>query len=176
LAIAAAAVVVVCMAVVVVVTDRPNGAGGTGGSAVDSPMPDVSGPSLSDAGTIRLRRYAGSVLVVHFWASWCTACKREAPDLANLYRTFGQRGVRFVGVDYEDRQSAAVDFARSYGIAFPSLLDPNGRVGNAFAVMGLPDTFIVSPDGRIEYAVTGALDPSAFTAALRSALRSRRLA
>jgi cytochrome c biogenesis protein CcmG, thiol:disulfide interchange protein DsbE len=138
---------------------------------MDLPAPSFDGPMLLGSGQARIDVNAGSVTVVSFWASWCTECRSEAPQLDALWRSFRQRGVRFVGVDYEDQMSAAVQFARSNGIEYPTVRDPNGRVGDAYGIFGLPTTFIVSSEGRIRYQITGALDVAAFTAELRTLTR-----
>jgi cytochrome c biogenesis protein CcmG/thiol:disulfide interchange protein DsbE len=135
---------------------------------VDRPSPAFTRPLLSERGSLSLRRYEGHVVVVNFWASWCTACRSEASQLESVWRAFRGRGVRFVGVDYQDDRGAAIDFARSLGMSYPSVLDTDGRVGGDFGIFGLPTTYIIGPDTRIRYVVNGGIRATSFRVALES--------
>lgn len=139
---------------------------------VDRPAPAFAQPLLSKPGSLSLARYAGKVVVVNFWASWCTACRSETSDLESLWRTYGQRGVQVVGVDYNDRRAAAIDFVRAHGMSYPSVFDPNGTVGDAYGIFGLPTTFIIGSDNRIHYVVHGKIQLVSFTTALESVWRT----
>jgi cytochrome c biogenesis protein CcmG/thiol:disulfide interchange protein DsbE len=139
--------------------------------SVDRPAPAFSQPLLSGHGSLSLRRYDGEVVVVNFWASSCTACRLEVPQLDGLWRAYGGRGVRFVGVDYQDGRAAAVNFSRSLGMGYPSVFDPSGRVGNDYGIFGLPTTYIIAPDDRIRYVVYGRINPASFRVALESLLK-----
>ncbi|MGZ4153101.1 MAG: TlpA family protein disulfide reductase, partial [Actinomycetota bacterium] len=92
----------------------------------------------------------------------------EASSLATFARSFGGDGVRFVGVDYEDRPGAAMTATRSFALPYPSVADADGSVGDAFGIMGLPTTYVIDAAGRIRYEVPGRLDPGSFRTALRA--------
>lgn len=138
--------------------------------AVDRPAPAFTQPLLAGHGSLSLRRYEGEVVVVNFWASSCTACRSEVPLLDGLWRAYRERGVQFVGVDYRDGRSAAIDFARSLGMSYPSVFDPSGRVGSDYGIFGLPTTFIIATVDRIRYVVYGRIRPASFRIALESLL------
>jgi thiol-disulfide isomerase/thioredoxin len=134
--------------------------------AQDRPAPEVVAPLLGRAGTLSLGRERGSVVVVTFWSSWCRACRTEAPALDALWRGYAGPGVRFVGVDYEDRRSAALAAARAFGMRYPSVIDPNGSIGDAFGIYGLPTTYVIDAGQRIRYMVVGRVRPASFRPAL----------
>jgi cytochrome c biogenesis protein CcmG/thiol:disulfide interchange protein DsbE len=140
--------------------------------SVDRPAPGFTRPLVSEPGLLSLSRYSGKVVVVNFWASWCTACRSEASELESFWKSYRGYGIQIVGIDYEDRRNAAIAFARSHGMTYPSVFDPEGTVGDAYGIFGLPMTYIVGPGERIRYVVMGKIHVEAFRAALESMLRT----
>ncbi len=98
---------------------------------------------------VSLSSLRGQVVVVNFWASWCTDCRVEQPALASLWSSFRDRGVVLLGVSFQDPASSALEYLRSSGSSWPSLADPGSRTALAYGVTGVPETFVVAPDGRI---------------------------
>jgi thiol-disulfide isomerase/thioredoxin len=85
----------------------------------------VAGPSLADpAKTLALTDYAGRVVVLNVWGSWCGPCRTEAP---NLQFVAGQKDVAVLGIDVRDDAQAARDFTRSAGVTYDSISDYPGR-------------------------------------------------
>jgi peroxiredoxin len=138
--------------------------------AMDRAAPAFDQPVLLGRGSLDLGRYQGEVVVLNFWRTTCRACRTEVPELERLWQAYRSRGVGFVGVDYLDDEEAAIGFVRSYGMTYPSVVDPNGKMGDAYGVFGLPTTFIITPDQRIRFAVYGRIEPTTFRRALESAL------
>jgi cytochrome c biogenesis protein CcmG/thiol:disulfide interchange protein DsbE len=136
---------------------------------VDRLAPQFTLPLLSDDGSLGLGRDQG-VVVVNFWRSWCRPCRTEGRQLEALWSDYRARGVRFIGIDYRDDRSAAIDFVRSLGLTYPSVRDPDGTVGDDFGIFGLPTTFIVGTDGRMRYQVTGRVHTQSFRVALESVI------
>jgi cytochrome c biogenesis protein CcmG/thiol:disulfide interchange protein DsbE len=91
----------------------------------------------------------GAPVVLNFWSTWCQPCRVEHPHLQQAAQVYGARGVRFFGVLYNDTPEAARPFLARNGSLFPTLLDPSQRVAIDFGVAGVPETFILHPDGRI---------------------------
>jgi cytochrome c biogenesis protein CcmG, thiol:disulfide interchange protein DsbE len=138
--------------------------------AVDRTAPSFTRPLLGGHGTFGLGEQGGRVVVVNFWASWCRPCRLEAPTLASLARVYADRGVRFVGVNYEDPPRFALAAASRFGLPYPSVTDPHGSLGDAFGIVGLPTTFVIGADGRIRYVVSGRVDTPSFRSALETVL------
>jgi peroxiredoxin len=118
------------------------------------PAPEFREPALG-GGTIDSRDYAGKVVVVNFWASWCGPCRREAPALQLLWEEYRDRGVQFLGVNFRDDPAAARAYEEEFGITYPSVSDPSGKVAFEFQVLALPTTFVIGQDGWIAYHLTG---------------------
>jgi peroxiredoxin len=110
-----------------------------------------------DGASDALDRYRGHVVLMNLWASWCTPCREEMPDLERLFVAERGHGLVVLGIDQGESRDAAAGFARTHSVTFPILLDQDQRYGRAYAAVGLPTTIIVDPDGRIAKGVDGAL-------------------
>ncbi|MGH3774301.1 MAG: TlpA disulfide reductase family protein [Pseudonocardiaceae bacterium] len=102
---------------------------------------DLSGDSLTEPGTtVSLDRYRSQVVVLNVWGSWCGPCRSEAADLVQVAdATAGQR-VQFIGIDVRDSRQAGADFARDFGLTYPSIFDPPGRT--LLALRGIPRSVV----------------------------------
>lgn len=114
----------------------------------------------------------GRTTIVNVWASWCAPCRQEHPVLMDLAR---EGGARVVGINYKDNPENARRFLGALGNPFAAVgVDANGRTAIDWGVYGVPETFIVGPDGTIRYKHVGPLTPEtlpAFREALRTAGR-----
>jgi len=90
----------------------------------------------------------GKPAIVHFWASWCDPCIKEAREFPKLATQLGDRA-SLVGVDFSDDAAGAKAFVRKFGWTFPVLVDAAGTAGERDGVVGLPTTLILDSDGRI---------------------------
>jgi cytochrome c biogenesis protein CcmG, thiol:disulfide interchange protein DsbE len=135
------------------------------------PLPGLSQagqpvPGLSDADL------KGRVTVVNVWASWCVPCRQEHPALVELAKN---PAVRVVGINYKDNPENARRFLGSLGNPFAAVgIDPNGRAAIDWGVYGVPETFVVGPDGTIRHKHIGPLRPEqmrAFLDQVRGAAR-----
>jgi thiol-disulfide isomerase/thioredoxin len=102
---------------------------------------DISGESLTEPGTtVSLARYAGQVVVLNVWGSWCGPCRSEATDLVRVATATADQGVRLIGINVRDARSAGADFAHDFGLTYPSIFDPPGRT--LFALAGIPRSVV----------------------------------
>jgi thiol-disulfide isomerase/thioredoxin len=120
----------------------------------DRPAPSFALPALDGPATISVGAPTGGVTVLNFWASWCTACRAEAPDLQQM-STEHPSGIRFVGVDVGDRSVDARSFERRFGITYPSGVDTHLAVASRYGIFGLPFTFVIDGSGRIRAEIAG---------------------
>jgi len=112
------------------------------------PAPDFS-TALFNGGTFRLADQRGQVVVVNFWASWCPPCRTEAPVLERAWQRHRGQGIQFIGLDVWDTDSDARSFMSQYGTDYPNGPDNAGHAAINYGVTGLPETFIIRPDGTI---------------------------
>ena len=124
------------------------------GLAVDGrPVPGLSSADLK-----------GQVTVVNVFASWCAPCQIEHPMLMRLAQ---ERDVRLVGIDYKDPGDAGRRWLERNGVPFAAVgADPTGRAGIDLGVYGVPETFIVGPDGVIRDKLVGILTPETYASVL----------
>ncbi len=134
--------------------------------ADDRPAPAFAMPALRGSGTIALEEYTGKVVALNFWASWCAPCRQEAPGLQDTWQDYRSRGVQFLGVDYRDDRAAARAFQGEFGITYPSVYDPAGKLAYDYGLIGLPTTFIIDREGRIAYQFVGYTDATLLKSAL----------
>jgi cytochrome c biogenesis protein CcmG/thiol:disulfide interchange protein DsbE len=130
-------------------------------------------PALADARqTIRLAALRGHPVVLNFWASWCPPCRAEAGALEAASRQYDNRGVVFVGIDAQtDIWADSLRFVRQHGITYAVGRDVTGAVARAYRVPGLPTTYFIGADGRVQGpAVTGGFTGSDGAADLRSGI------
>jgi thiol-disulfide isomerase/thioredoxin len=121
----------------------------------------VSGTTL-DGKALSLKQYAGKVVVLNVWGSWCAPCRREARALAGAARQLGTTDVQFVGVNTKDSSpDQGLAFDRRYDVPYPSFYDPAGRTLLAFKgtlnPSAIPSTVVLDAKGRVAASILGAL-------------------
>lgn len=136
---------------------------------VGKPLPDVALPSLDDGQTKRLRELAGGrEVLVNFFASWCVPCEVEHPQL----RALQAEGVPIIGVAWKDEPDKAKGFLSRLGDPFVArLVDRDATAGVEFGVSGVPETYLVGPDGRILAKHAAPLTPADAEALLEAGRR-----
>jgi cytochrome c biogenesis protein CcmG/thiol:disulfide interchange protein DsbE len=141
------------------------------GALEAEPAPTFSLRRLGDGGEFAMEAMRGQVVVVNFWASWCVPCRQEHPALVRAWERYRERGVVFVGVSFEDTEEAALAYAAEQEGDWPLVSDPGARTAIDFGVFGVPETFVVAPDGMIVARRIGAVSYDWLTAEIDSALR-----
>lgn len=106
--------------------------------------------------TVDLSALRGNVVVLNFWASWCVACRDEHEPLSRVARAYEGRPVRFFGVVYNDSPENAREWIEAMGgQSYSALIDPDSRTAIDYGLYGVPETFIIGPDGRVRHKIIG---------------------
>ena len=114
------------------------------------PAPDFTLKS-NNGRNIRLAEQQGNVVMLNFWASWCSPCRQEMPHLIDLSEKFSPLGFQLMGVNVDEDPLAAERAINDLQIAFPVLFDADNRIADLFSVDAMPTTIIIDKDGNIRH-------------------------
>ena len=157
LVIAAAVGVIFAGLIVILATRDPATTRLARSPLLGKPAPDVAGRTV-DGSSFRLVDLRGRWVLVNFFATWCVPCRQEHPDLIRFalrHEFAGDAAV--VGVVYDDDAGAVRRFRTKQGGDWPMVLDPSGRTALDFGVAGVPESFLISPDGFVAAKVVGGI-------------------
>ncbi len=106
-------------------------------------LTSLSGEKLSSSS------FAGKVVLLNFWASWCGPCVEEMPALEALYTRLKGRGFLVVAVGMNDEEVKLKEFSERLGLSFPILVDKDGVVSDMYKVSGVPESFLLDKEGKL---------------------------
>lgn len=138
---------------------------------IGQPAPAFHLPRLDAKGSIDLEDLGGQVVVVNYWASWCLPCREEHQAISEAWGRYRERGVVVLGVLFEDTAEGGLGFRDELGGDWPLATDPGSRTAIAYGVFGVPETFVIGPDGTITAKTTGAVTYEWLTDEIENALR-----
>ena len=98
---------------------------------------------------VRLSEHRGDVVVVSFWGSRCGQCRMQLGALDRSFKTYHSAGLQVFGVNVDDDQGGALEFAHTEALGFPLLLDPQKAVARAYLVDNLPMTVLIDRSGTV---------------------------
>jgi len=119
---------------------------------MDFSLKDLSGQEQN------LSSYAGKLVFLNFWATWCGPCRAEIPSMEELYLELRNEGLVIVAVNSQEAREQVAGFVENIGMSFPVLLDTDGRVGTAYSIRAIPTTYIIDPQGYILGRMVGTRD------------------
>ncbi len=151
-------------------------------SSMNSPSPMVGriAPNFRletlNGGFLDLQNLRGKTVILNFWASWCIPCRDEAPLLRAAQEKYGKKNLIVVGSIYNDTREKAQAFVTEFGLAYPNLIDPNGKNAVSYGVTGLPETFFINQFGVIVSKKIGPLEAADFEKRINQVLQSTQKA
>lgn len=121
---------------------------------IGDPAPLFELPALRSSirsQTGRLSDFRGDIVLLNFWASWCTPCKEEIPALETLYRKYRAEGVEVIGINIDKQKKNAERFLSNHPVTFTVLFDPEAKVIAAYLARAMPTSFLVDREGKIRW-------------------------
>ena len=122
-----------------------------------------------------MQKYAGKVVLVDFWASWCSPCRQSFPWMNEMQAKYGPKGFVVVGVNLDSKREDADKFLAQTPAKFTLAFDPKGDSPKTYAIKGMPTSVLIGADGKVIQQHSGFRDDERGTleAAIASALGSR---
>lgn len=117
-----------------------------------SDLPDLRKVGL---GGIMPERLAGRVVLLDFWASWCSPCKASFPVLNDLQKKFGSKGLVILAVNEDEDPATMQSFFKEHPVAFAILHDPSHKLVEIAAVESMPTSFLIDRSGKIRFMHNG---------------------
>lgn len=139
--------------------ELPQGRLPTTSEAAGQAAPDFEVPT-ADGSTFRLSDHLatdGRPVLLNLWASWCLPCRKEMPALDAAQKAHPE--VHFIGVAVRDRSEDALAFVEEIGATYQIGLDEASAVENAYAPLGMPETYLISPEGMMVRRLFGEMTP-----------------
>lgn len=135
--------------------------------------PEATGVDLN-GDPLALSDFAGQVVVLNVWASWCAPCRAEAGALEEVATQFDGKGVQFIGLNTRDSNAAAQAFIRNYGVTFPSLVDTDGRIqllfNDSLPPQAIPSTIVIDQQGKVAARALGTVTAATLRAMIEPLL------
>ena len=127
-----------------------------GNAAPDFTVADINGHKLT------LSDYRGKVVLLDFWATWCTPCREEIPHFVEMQEKYGPQGFQVVGISMDDDAKPVREFYQEYKLNYPVAVGDDKLADKFGGVFGLPINFVIDREGRIRSRHPGATDVSVF--------------
>ncbi len=134
--------------------------GSTGGG--DFTLNDLSGKEVS------LSDYTGKIVILNFWATWCSPCRQEIPDFVDVFDDYKNEDIQFLGISNEDVYTLR-NFVLKYDINYPILVDDEGIMNN-WGIKAIPTTFVIDREGKIIYKSVGMMTKAQLVNIIEDAL------
>lgn len=124
-----------------------------------------------DGKAVNSSDFAGKVVILDFWATWCPPCRAELPSLIALQKKYGDQGLVIIGVSLDQKgPSVVIPFAREHGINFPLVMGDEAIMEAFGGIEAIPTTFVIDREGRLVSRHVGVTSQAEFEAEIEPLL------
>jgi cytochrome c biogenesis protein CcmG, thiol:disulfide interchange protein DsbE len=109
-----------------------------------------------DGRTLTRSDFGGKLLVLHFWATWCSGCVEEIPSLEAFNQQYAPQGVVVVGVSMDKNADTYRRFLHDFNVSFPTARDASWDISTSYGTFQLPETYIIDRSGKVVQKVIAA--------------------
>ena len=128
---------------------------------VGRPLPGQTAPGFSSVDykgvPFTMSDYDGDILVLHFWATWCSQCVEEMAAFESVWRVYQNQDVQFVGVAMDDSLADVGGLANKLNISFPLIVDENDVVTSLYGITAVPETYVIDMQGNVAFLHIGSV-------------------
>ena len=117
---------------------------------VGQPAPEFTLPTLQQDQPTALKQFAGKVIYLDFWASWCAPCRTSFPLLNKMHEKLKAQGFEVVAINLDEDKAAAEKFLKEFPVSFTVLRDAKGEWADKFVVESMPTSFIIDKQGVVQ--------------------------
>ena len=117
---------------------------------VGQPVPALNLPSFQQNTPTALSQFAGKVVYLDFWASWCAPCRTSFPLLNKLHQKLQAQGFEVIAVNLDEDKAKAAQFLKDFPVTFNILSDPSGQWADKFGVEAMPSSYIIDKKGILQ--------------------------
>ena len=103
----------------------------------------------TDSVSYALTNYRNKLVLVHFWADWCSHCRQEFPKIQRAYEKLKPQGFEILAVNAGQSREHIVEIKENYNLTFPLLVDEEAKIAEIYGVTGLPTSFFIDGTGKI---------------------------
>jgi len=103
----------------------------------------------TDSVSYTLKNYEGKLVLIHFWADWCSHCRQEFPKIQKAYEKLKPQGIEIIAVNAGQTREHVLEIKTSYNLTFPLLVDEEAKIAQIYGVTGLPTSFFIDGTGKI---------------------------
>lgn len=132
-----------------------NSAPSTQGAEVGNLAPDFQLDNL-EGESVSLSDFRGKPVMLNFWATWCSPCVREMPDIQTVYEEQSAEGLVILLVNMGGTSSQVKEFLQSHNLSLPVLLDTTQAIAQKYNIHYIPTTFFIDEEGIIQAVKVGA--------------------
>jgi cytochrome c biogenesis protein CcmG, thiol:disulfide interchange protein DsbE len=161
------------VALIAILATRPPALDRQGKSPLlGKPAPDIVGTTVTstDGAEFKLSDRRGRFVLVNFFATWCAPCQQEHPELVSFSRRHLQAGdAEVVSVVFSDDDNDVKKFFEDNGGEWTVVSDPEGRTALDYGVTGIPESFLIDPNGFVVSKITGGVTSDGLDAIITAA-------